>query len=358
MAGMVIVNNPGDWGNVYAPLLHAEWNGCTPTDLIFPFFLFIVGVAITLSRKAGHPSSVAIRAAKLIGLGWFLTLFPLFHVWTMRIPGVLQRIGLCYLAAALLYWALQKTATGSGPANDRRSARVIAAVAAVLLLGYWAVVMLVPGASGHPGDMTPEGNVGAMLDRTLLGTHLWKKTWDPEGLLSTIPAIGTTLLGLLAGLWMRHSRDDGRRLVMGLAVGGAVAVIVGLAWSTVFPLNKSLWSSSYAVFTAGLGALFFAACYGAIDLAGWRRWAHPFVVLGMNAIALFVLSGMLGRLLGVIKVAGPDGTAVSLQHVIYERWFVPLASPMNASLLFALANLAVLYVVLWGMYRRGIFLKV
>jgi len=146
--------------------------------------------------------------------------------------------------------------------------------------------------------------------------------------------------------------------VIGLVVGGLVATLVGLAWSTVFPLNKSLWTSSYAVFTAGLAALLFAACYATIDLAGWRRWAHPFVVLGTNAIALFVLSGMIGRLLGVIKIAGPGGESLPLQHVIYERWFVPLASPMNASLLFALANLAVLYVILWVMYRRGIFLKV
>jgi predicted acyltransferase len=200
--------------------------------------------------------------------------------------------------------------------------------------------------------------VGAVLDRAIFGTHLWKKTWDPEGLLSTLPAIGTTLLGLLAGLWLRHSRSDGRRLVIGLLVGGLVATVVGVAWSTVFPLNKSLWTSSYAVFTAGLGALLFAFCYATIDLMGRRRWAHPFVVLGTNAIALFVLSGLVARLLGIIKVSGPDGGPVSLQSLIYRQFFVPLASPMNASLLFALANLAVLYVVLWVMYRRGIFLKV
>ena len=359
MASMVIVNNPGDWGTVYAPLLHAEWNGWTPTDLIFPFFLFIVGVAITLSRKAGHPRSIAVRAAKLVGLGLFLSGFPWFNLTTLRLPGVLQRIGLCYLAAALLYWWLQRGSAGrEGPVTDGRHAKIIGGVAAALLLGYWAIIMLVPGASGQTGDMTPEGNVGAVLDRAIFGTHLWKKTWDPEGLLSTLPAIGTTLLGLLAGLWLRHSRADGRRLVTGLVVGGLVATVVALAWSTVFPLNKSLWTSSYAVFTAGLGALLFAFCYATIDLAGWRRWAHPFVVLGTNAIALFVLSGLVARLLGIIKVTGPDGGQMSLQSLIYRQFFVPLASPMNASLLFALANLAVLYIVLWVMYRRGIFLKV
>ena len=357
MAGMVIVNNPGDWKHVYPPLLHAQWHGWTPTDLIFPFFLFIVGVAITLSRRTGHWWPIVRRAATLVALGLLLNALPTFNLATSRIPGVLQRIGLCYLASALLYrWLLVTTPRGSGN-TDRKIAGVVATLAVALLLGYWAVLALVPGASGRPGDLTPEGNVGAVIDRAVLGNRLYRKTWDPEGLLSTVPAIGTTLLGLLAGVWIRTA-GNGRRVVAGLAAGGAAAVALALAWDHLLPINKNLWTSSYAVFTAGLGALLFAACYGTIDLAGWRRWAHPLVVLGSNAIALYVLAGVLAALTLSLTVGGPGGAPITLKTWIYNRCFAPLGSPVNASLLYALSNLAVLYVVLWVMYRRGVFLKV
>jgi predicted acyltransferase len=358
MAAMTVVNNPGDWATVYPPLLHAEWNGCTPTDLVFPFFLFIVGVAITLSRKTGDWRPIVWRGIKLILLGWFLAGFPFFNLWTLRVPGVLQRIGLCYVFAALLYRWLRQSVGTAGEESERRIAGAIGMVTAVLLLGYWAVIMLVPGASGVAGDMTPEGNVGAVIDRALFPGHMWK-AYDPEGLLSTLGAIGTTLVGLLGGLWLRHATDHGRNVVRGLLGIGAVSVALGLAWSVVFPLNKSLWTSSYALYTAGLGALLFAACYAIIDVVGWRRWAHPLVVLGSNAIALYVLSGILARLSLAIKIAGPGGEPIQLKTWIYTHWFLPLAaSPYNASLLFALANVAVLYVVLLVMYRRGVFLKV
>jgi predicted acyltransferase len=356
MAGMTIVNNPGDWAHVYAPLRHAEWHGCTPTDLVFPFFLFIVGVAITLSRKAGGWTPIVGRAAKLVALGLFLNGFPWFTLATLRIPGVLQRIGLCYLAAALLYRWLRQTAPADPRAADRRSGTIVAGVTAVLLLGYWAVLMLVPGASGQAGDLTPAGNVGAIIDRAVFGTHQYRTTWDPEGLLSTVPAVGTTLLGLLAGLWMRNG-GSGRRVVIGLVAGGVGATLLGLAWSTLFPLNKALWTSSYTLYTAGLAALLLALCYGTIDVAGWRRWAHPLVVLGSNAIALYVLSGLLATLLDLITVTAGDAK-LSVKSWMYRHLFAPLASPTDASLLFALAFLAVMYVVLWGMYRRGLFLKV
>jgi len=359
MAGMTIVNNPGDWATVYAPLLHAEWNGCTPTDLVFPFFLFIVGVAITMSRKTGHWGPIVWRGTKLILIGWFLAGFPFFNLWKLRIPGVLQRIGLCYMFAALLYRGLRQSIGTSGEESERRIARAIGLVAAVLLLGYWAIIQLVPGASGVRGDMTPEGNVGAMIDRVLFSGHMWKQSWDPEGLLSTVPAIGTTLVGLIAGLWLRYASDHGRNVVRGLLVIGGVSAALGLAWSVVFPLNKSLWTSSYALYTAGLGALLFAVCYWIMDVAGWQRWAHPLVVLGSNAIALYVLSGLVARLTLIIKVAGPAGERIALKTWMYQRWFAPMAaSPYNASLLYALANVAVLYVVLLAMYRRGVFLKV
>jgi predicted acyltransferase len=361
MAGMVIVNNPGSWDHVYAPLLHATWHGCTPTDLIFPFFLFIVGVAITLSRKSGGAWPIFRRAATLILLGWFLGMFPQFtveHLQRLRIPGVLQRIGVCYFAAAMLYlWLRQSGPQGDDAASDRRVATVVSVTAAVLLVGYWGLLMLVPGGGGVPGDLTPDGNLGAVIDRAIFGQRLWKTTWDPEGLLSTVPALGTTLLGLLAGLWLRAAGSP-QRVLTGLVAGGTLATLGGLAWSVVFPLNKALWTSSYALFTAGLGALLFAFCYGTIDVLRSQRWARPFVVLGSNAIALYVLSGMLAETLIYTKWTGADGQAVSLQGWLYRNVFLSIASPVNASLLFALAHLAVLYVVLLWMYKRGIFLKV
>lgn len=358
MAGMVIVNNPGDWGNVYPPLLHAKWNGCTPTDLIFPFFLFIVGVSITLSRGTmGDPWKIVKRAVVIFGLGMVLTLYPRWDFSVVRIPGVLQRIAVCYLAAAFLFrW----TAPSHGSDDARRLAhgRTLLVSAAALTLGYWGVMMLVPAPGGVAGDLTPDGNLGAWLDRTIFGGHLWSqsKTWDPEGLLSTVPAIATTLLGGMAGLWL-GSRASGARKAMGLLATGIVGLGIGLAWSLVFPLNKALWTSSYVWFTAGAAAVFLAFCYALIDLRGWRAWSWPFVILGRNAIALFVLSGLMTKFLSFHKVSGPDGSPVSMLRYIYTTWFVPLAEPVNASLLFAFANLAVLFVVLWLMDRKGIYLR-
>jgi predicted acyltransferase len=230
--------------------------------------------------------------------------------------------------------------------------------AVALTLGYWGVMMLVPPPGGAAGTLTPDGNLGAYIDRTIFGRHLWvqSKTWDPEGLLSTVPAVATTLLGGVAGIWL-GSRASGGRKALWLTGGGAIAIGIGLAWSLVFPLNKALWTSSYVWFTAGSAAVLLALCYTLIDVKGWRAWSRPFVVLGLNAIALFVLSGLMTKFLSFHKLTGPDGSQVSWLRHIYVTWFVPLASPINASLLFALANLAVLFVVMWLMDRKGIYLK-
>ena len=358
MAGMVIVNNPGDWGHVYPPLLHATWNGCTPTDLIFPFFLFIVGVSITLSRGTmGDPWKIVKRAVVIFGLGMLLALYPRWDFSVVRVPGVLQRIAVCYLAAAFLFrW----TAPQGGNDDSRRWAhgRTLLLWAVALTLGYWGVMTLVPAPGGVAGDLTPDGNLGAYIDRTIFGPHLWvqSKTWDPEGLLSTVPALATTLLGGVAGLWL-GSRASGGRKALWMAGAGVLAMGIGLAWSLVFPLNKALWTSSYVWFTAGAAAVFLALCYTLIDVKGWKAWSRPFVILGLNAIALFVLSGLMTKFLSFHKVTGPDGSQISLLRYIYTTWFVPLAEPVNASLLFAAANLAVLFVVLWFMDRKGVYLK-
>ncbi len=218
-------------------------------------------------------------------------------------------------------------------------------------------MMLVAPPGGIAGDLTAEGNLGAWLDRALMDGHLWKPRWDPEGLLSTAPAVATTLLGILAGLCLNADWTPTRKAAA-LALGGAAATVVGLAWGQVFPINKGLWTSSYVFFTAGCASLLLATCYWIIDVKGWRRWTQPLVILGVNAITLFVASGLLVKTFGLFRVAGPDGSEVAVNQWAYLTWFVPLAAPKNASLLYAIANLVLLFGLLWWMYRRRIFLRV
>jgi predicted acyltransferase len=335
MAGMTIVNNPGTWSAMYWPLEHAEWNGWTPTDLIFPFFLFIVGVSMTLSRQTlGAPWWKLVRRGLIIiGLGAFLAGFPYFN------PGVLVRIGVCYLVAV---FAFRWTA-------GRRQAVLLSVKIAALLVGYWFVLT-------HFGDLTPAGNIGARIDRALMGGHLWRRDWDPEGLLSSVPAVATTLLGALAGLWLQSAAAQSRK-VLALAAAGVVMFGAGALWGESFPINKQLWTSSYVLLTGGAAAVFLAACIQIIDVRGFMRWSHPFIVLGSNAITLFVLSGFLGKLGIIVKVTGAGGARVSLQSVIYQRGFAWMGSPKNASLVFSLVFLGVMYAVCHELYRRRIFLR-
>ena len=349
MASMVIVNNPGDWGAVYAPLQHAEWHGWTPTDLIFPFFLFIVGVSITLSRRSATWGSILRRSALIFALGLFLAGYPRFDVTRWRIPGVLQRIAVCYLFAAVAFRLTE---------GDRKTqARSLFSIAIVLAVAYWLLMAFVPPPGGTAGDLSPEGNFGAWIDRAVLGGHLWKPRWDPEGLLSTVPAISTTLLGIVGGLWLGSSETPARKASI-LALAGVAGIAVGYLWSIVFPINKNLWTSSYVIFTAGAASLLLAACYWIIDVREWRGWTKPFVVLGSNAITLFVVSGLLGRTLGMHRVASSDGSDIPFNRYLYVTFFAPFAAPKNASLMYALANLVVLFGLLAWMYRRRIFLRV
>src|SRR5688572_751208 len=283
IAAMILVNNPGDWGHVYWPLGHATWHGWTPTDLIFPFFLFMVGMALPFSRRV-HAHEALRRAAVIGGLGLFISAYPYFDLATVRIPSVLMRIALCYLAA----WGIRRV---TGPAGQ-------ATTALALLVGYWFLMTRVTVPDGTPPNLEPATNLGAWLDRRLLDGHLWKvsKTWDPEGVLSTLPAIATTLLGLLAGEWLR-TVHDGLRKTAGLLAGGLALVVAGLLWGRAFPINKSLWTSSYAVFTAGMAAYLFGLFYWIADVCGHRRWCRPLVAYGRNAILVFVLSGLLARTL-------------------------------------------------------------
>lgn len=354
MAAMVIVNNPGDWGQVYAPLLHAPWHGWTPTDLIFPFFVFIVGVSITLSARSQMPVSViARRAALIFAFGLLLALYPRFDVSTVRLMGVLQRLALCYLFAALFFRAFR-----DAEEDDRWQAAI--GVSALLLLGYWALLRFVPVPGGAAGDLTPAGNLGAWLDRTVIGeAHLWRssKTWDPEGLLSTLPAIATALTGVAAGVLITSQRSATEKVAALLAAGG-VAIAIGLVWDRTFPINKNLWTSSYVLLTSGIASMVLAACYWLLDVREHRALARPLVVLGMNALVLFVASGLLVKTLVWIRVTGSSGTEITLLRWLYETWFQPYGSPKNTSLAFALANLLVLYGLCEVLYRRKWFLRV
>jgi predicted acyltransferase len=350
IAGMLVVNTPGTWAHVYPPLLHAEWHGWTYTDTIFPTFLFVVGISLVLSfeRRGGRGRSqlphVLLRAAIIFGLGLALNFFAslTFGRASVRIPGVLQRIAACYLFAALVYLVF-------GPKG-------VLPAAAALLLGYWVLMTRVPVPGYGTGRFDVEGNLAAFIDRLILGDHTWKHNpnWDPEGLLSTLPAIATTLLGVLAGRLLLSDRPlDGK--ITRLLVWGWLAGICGLAWSLVFPINKNLWTSSYAVFMSGLASAALGICVWAIDLRGWKSWATPFVWLGTNALALFVAGDALAFLLLAIHVGKPNR---SLYTAIYQSVFDHFADPRLGSLLFALVYCGFWIAVAGWLYRRRIFIKV
>jgi predicted acyltransferase len=354
IAGMILVNNPGTWSNIYWPLEHAEWDGWTPTDLIFPFFLFIVGISITLAfarrvetgtGERGLLMKVIKRAAIIFALGLFLNGFPYFNLAEIRIAGVLQRIAVCYLVASLIFiktrWRTQAIITGA------------------LLLLYWFLMTVVPVLVFGANDLSKEGNLAAHVDRWLLGKHIWKGgvVYDPEGLLSTIPAIATTLCGVLTGHWLRSRRTQFEK-VGGMFFAGACAIAVGWAWHFWFPINKSLWTSSYVVFTAGMALQLLGICYWLVDIKGYRAWAKPFVIFGVNALALFVFSGLLARLMGIIKIPRGDGASLAIQPYIYKNLFASWAAPINASLLYAITYIFFWLLLMWLLYRKRIFIKV
>jgi predicted acyltransferase len=358
VAAMVLVNNPGTWSAVYAPLQHAAWHGWTPTDMVFPFFLFVVGVSISLAlgpplerRVAGLTLRVLRRAAVIFALGLLLHALPFFPIADLRIPGVLQRIAACYLLAALLV-------LGTGGA---RGWRVQASVTGALLVGYWLLMTRVAAPGYVAGDLSPEGNLAGYVDRLILGPrHIWQATrvYDPEGILSTLPATATTLLGVLAGHWLRAGRSGARPgmgIVGGLAAAGLAATALGSLWGLSFPVNKPLWTSSYALLMAGLAALVLAACHWAIEVHGRRGWAGPFAVLGVHALTLFFLSSLMAKLLFIVRV-GAGGPR--LQAWVFEHGFAPWAAPVNASLAYALGYVLLWWGLMWALDRSGLRFRV
>ncbi|MCL4852735.1 MAG: DUF5009 domain-containing protein [Bryobacteraceae bacterium] len=353
IAAMILVNNPGSFQTTYAPLLHAQWNGWTFTDVIFPSFLWIAGVAMTLSfrkrMERGEDRATLLRhalrrAAIIFALGLFLNAFPHFQLATLRIPGVLQRIAVCYLAAAaiLLY----------------TSVRTQLAILVSLLAGYWILMKTVPVPGYGAGVLEPQGNLAQWIDSRVLAGHLWShtKTRDPVGLPRPPPALATVLFGVFTGHVLRRTGGSIRTLLV-LAISGLLLVFSGELMDVWFPINKNLWSPSFAVLMAGISTLVFTACYWLVDVKRIRAWARPFAIYGMNAIAIYVLAGVLADTLSILKVPA-GGETISLWNWIYTRMFVPLANPFNASLLFALAFVLVLYAVAYFLYRRGWFIKV
>jgi predicted acyltransferase len=370
IAGMILVNNPGTWSAIYWPLAHADelmsehpagwyagkwWvdaNQWTPTDLVFPFFLFIAGVSMVLSfakRQARGDSRgqlmqhVLRRSALILLIGWLIHLQPYFNFSRMRYPGVLPRIAVVYLCASLItLWTA-------------RRGRI--AWVAGLLAGYYVVMRFIPvPGCDHAGWMTQHCSLAGWLDRKLMLGHLYRPDFDPEGLLSTFPAIATTLLGTLTGEFLRVPGSLLHK-IRGLSIAGAVGVVAGYAWHPFFPIYKPLWTSSYVLFTAGAGCLLLALCWWLIEIRGWRGWDWPFLWLGSNAILAYALSSFFAKEGAIFKVT--DGAQeIGVQTWIYRHWFAPFAQPENASLAFAFCYVALWTLVAWGLYRKKIFVRV
>lgn len=364
VATMILVNNPGSWSHIYAPLEHAEWNGCTPTDLVFPFFLFIVGVSIAyaMGSKKADPKShqkTILKALKrgliLFGLGLFLSIFPrnfqdfnfIESIKHVRIPGVLQRIGVVFFICSVIFLK----------SSEKNIFRTII----IILLAYWALMMFVPVPDVGYANLEKETNLGAWLDRTILGeAHLWKSsiTWDPEGILSTLPAIATGLFGVLVGVYLKRKDVEPASKIAWLFSVGCMCVIAGLLWDLEFPINKSLWTSSYVLYTGGLATIVLALSYWIIDVHNYNRFTKPFVVYGVNAITVFFVSGLTPRLLNMIKIKQPNGDEIGSLTYFNQTFFTPHFSPINASLAYAIFVILFFYVILWIMYKKNVIIKV
>ncbi len=378
IAGMILVNDPGDWGFVYPPLRHTSWHGVTPTDFVFPFFLFIVGVSIVLAytkrldrgdKPASMHGKIYKRTAMIFGLGLFLALFPEFDFAGIRIPGVLQRIALVFLACSLMFLH----------SDWRRQAWI----GAIFLIGYWLVMALIPvpidevirealatgevarahgtvavsglkqiGNDFVTANYQPGVNLQAWLDRLVIPGRLYERTWDPEGFLSTIPSIGTGILGMMAGHVFIKEENRTRQAFL-LLLGGFVAMTIGNVWDWFFPFNKNLWSSSFVMYTSGLASMTLGALIWVLDIRGWSSWIYVPKVFGANAITAYVIHGMIGSLFTIpfgeggptIKGAFMDG----LEAIGLDRTFV--------SFLWALLYTAIVFLPVWWMYRRKIFVK-
>ena len=353
IASMILVNSPGSYRAVYAQLKHAPWNGWTFTDTIFPFFLFIVGVSIVFAfarrKESGFDEprmdlQIVKRTVILFALGLFMNSYPIFHLSTLRIPGVLQRTALCYFFASIIvrkysvkdqvYWLLG------------------------LLASYWLMMRFVPVPGIGAGVLEPGNNLAAYVDSLFLGGHMFAQyeTWDPEGLLSTIPALGTTLFGVLAGHWLRLPLS-GNGKTAGMIFAGALLTVAGLMLDHWLPINKNIWTSTFSILMAGLALLTLAVFYWLIDVMGFKWWAMVFVIFGMNSIAIYVLSEILDTSLRFVLMKGAGSTLI-LRDYLHRSMFAQYASPENASLLYALSYVFLVFLIAWAMWKMKIFIKI
>lgn len=359
---MILVNNNGDEGHAYWALKHAAWNGFTPTDLVFPTFLFVVGISTVFSTaarlaKGATKQSILLhtlrRAVILFLLGLLVNSFPLFHLDTLRVYGVLQRIAVCYFVIAFLYLI----------SSSWKNKAVIAVAA---LAGYWVIMRFVPvpgyGVPTHEVPLLdPDGNMVAWIDRQIFSaSHLYERTRDPEGLLSTLPALATALFGMLTGLWLQTSRSI-RQKAKGIAIAGVSGLLLGGLWNFAFPINKKLWTSSYVLFAAGWSLLLLALAIWIVDVLGAhkpetarRRTFMPLLVFGTNAIAAYVLSELLPGVMSLIHMQ----PGVNLERWIYHQILAVIVNPSLASLIYALSFVGFCWLAIYMLYRRRIFLKI
>nr|WP_299420640.1 heparan-alpha-glucosaminide N-acetyltransferase domain-containing protein [uncultured Emticicia sp.] len=405
---MTIVNNPGDWGHIYAPLEHAEWHGCTPTDLVFPFFLFIVGISTVLSTNVKKfdksvLEKIITRALRIFLLGLSLNFFSKIHLGSLegiplmfvrliftaivtvlllgeydrkkqfyiavglfvlmillcfggfedfasvRIPGVLQRIAVVYLIVSIIF------------VRTNTSVQIIICLAC--LLGYWALMALVDVPNVGAANFEKGTNLAAWLDNYLLPGHLWvtSKTWDPEGILSTIPAIGTGLAGVFTGKLLTNDFPKNKKAIY-LLSAGVVSLMIGIFWSDVFPINKALWTSSYVCYAAGIALMILGALYFVIDVLEFDIWIKPFVIFGVNPMLVFFFSGIIPRVLNMIKIAQPgnlENPEAGLVAWLYSHLITPFfTEPKNASLAGALTYLVIWFIILVLFDRKKIIIKV
>lgn len=346
IAAMIMVNNPATWGHIYPPLRHAEWNGLTPTDLIFPFFIFIVGVSITLAytkrlnagiEKGPMYRKIIIRSLKIFAVGILLWLFPKFNFETVRIAGVLQRIAIVFMVSALLFL------------NTRWKTQAI--IAAVLLLGYWLVMVLIPTPGYGKVMLEPGANIAAWIDNKFLPGYMWQKTWDPEGLLSTFPAIASGISGMLAGHLILSKIPQDRKVIY-LFTFSFFAFVIGFFWSYIFPLNKSIWTSSFVLVTSGLAGMTLAASIFVVDILGRTRFTKPGIIFGSNAIAVYVLADVWRLPFYSWKFGGES------LNVQWMQMFENLGWSMNfGSFAYAFLFIGFNFIPAWILYKKKIFIK-
>lgn len=357
IAAMILVNNPGTWNAVYKPLQHAHWNGWTPTDLIFPFFLFIVGVAIVFAfskrltlgqTKKDLYLKIVRRTLILFGLGLFLNGFPFFNLSTIRIPGVLQRIAITYFFASIIYLNFD--------------IKVIYCITFGILAVYWIIMKTIPVPGYGAGVLEPVGNLCWYIDSHIFRGHTWAGApapgFDPEGLLSTLPAISSVLFGILTGNYIKRKINEYEK-VSSLFVWGFFAVIGGYIVSIWFPINKNLWTSSYVLLTTGMALIFLATCYWLIDIKGYKKWSVPFLIYGSNAITVYTLSGIIARMLiFLFKVKLSDGEVITLKAYLFRTLFASWLPPHQASLAYAIVYDLILLGFMTILYKKKIFIKV